>query len=89
MSAAVKISVIPLDFGWAVDAESAFEPMVFRSGGRAEAHARALAIALSRAGAHAYVIINDSTGRTVGANFYGGTMDPDDGCVLSSHARAA
>jgi phage replication-related protein YjqB (UPF0714/DUF867 family) len=76
MNGAVKVVVVPLDGGWAVQCDGVCETTVFRAGGRAEAHARALAVALSRAGYHAHLIITDRRSLAIGACLSFAAGDP-------------
>jgi len=69
MSGQRIIWVSPLADGWAVVC-AGFEPLVFRSGGRAEAQARRLADVLARMGRSAQVRILDRARNLVGAQLY-------------------
>ncbi len=66
----VRLHVRPAADGWLVDAAGAVEPLVFRSGGRAEAQAHALARTLAAAGQAARVMIHDRALRVVGSTLY-------------------
>ena len=70
MDDAVQVAVAPLSSGWTVQCEHVCETTVFRTGGRAEAHARTLAAALSRAGHDAQLTITDRSGFVIGACRY-------------------
>lgn len=63
------IWVSPLADGWAVLC-AGLEPLVFRSGGRAEAQARRLAACLARLGRAVQVRILDRARNLVGAQLY-------------------
>ena len=63
------IWVAPLADGWAVMC-AGFEPLVFRSGGRAEAQARRLAGCLAKLGRAAQVRILDRARNLVGTQLY-------------------
>ena len=65
-----RISVGPVDGGWAVSCEGETEPALFLSGRRAEEQARALARALSGAGDEVFVHIHDRSDALVGATRY-------------------
>lgn len=65
-----RISVGPVDGGWAVRCEGQTQPLLFLSGRRAEEQARTLAQALSRAGDEAFVYIHDRTDALVGTARY-------------------
>lgn len=65
-----RISVGPVDGGWAVCCEGETHPLLFLSGRRAEEHARTLAGALSRAGDEAFVYIHDRTDALIGTARY-------------------
>jgi hypothetical protein len=67
---AVTISVLPIDNGWSVHQEPGGEPLVFLSGGRAEAAARRLAKASTRSGLAAELLIKDRGGGLVGRFHY-------------------
>lgn len=69
MSGQRIIWVSPLADGWAVVC-AGFEPLVFRSGARAEAQARRLADVLARMGRGAQVRILDRARNLVGAQLY-------------------
>lgn len=63
------ILVSPLADGWAV-LTAGIEPLVFRSGGRAEAQARRLAQCLAKLGRAVQVRILDRSRNLVGAQLY-------------------
>ncbi len=69
MTAQRIILVAPLAGGWAVVC-AGLEPLVFRSGGRAEAQAKRLALALARLGRAAQVRIFDRARNLVGTRIY-------------------
>ncbi|WP_309092816.1 hypothetical protein [Phenylobacterium sp.] len=69
MSYAKVIWVSPLAGGWTVRCAE-LEPLVFRSGRRAEEQARALARCMSDLGRHAQVRIQDRAMNLVGAQDY-------------------
>lgn len=72
-----RVRVRPLPEGWIVDPEGAVEPLIFRSGGRAEAQAHDLARTLAAAGAPAEVLIHDRSYEVVGSTTYPPSSDPD------------
>lgn len=63
------IWVAPLADGWAVFC-AGLEPLIFRSGARAEAQARRLALALARLGRAIEVRVLDRARNLVGTRFY-------------------
>ena len=63
------ILVSPLADGWAVIC-AGLEPLLFRSGGRAEAQAKRLALALAKLGQAVQVRIMDRSWNLVGAQLY-------------------
>ena len=63
------ILVSPLANGWAVLC-AGIEPLVFRSGGRAEAQARRLAACLAQLGRGVQVRVLDRSRNLVGAQLY-------------------
>lgn len=69
MTAHRVILVSPLADGWAVRT-AGLEPLVFRSGARAEAQARRLAIVLARLGRNVQVRILDRARNLVGTHVY-------------------
>lgn len=69
MSNQLIIWVQPLAEGWSVVC-SGLEPLVFRSGGRAEAAARRLALALTRLGRAIEVRVLDRARNLVGTQVY-------------------
>jgi hypothetical protein len=64
------IAVTPVDGGWSIACDGGLEPMLFLSGGRAEAHARALARRLSEAGDTVEVVVRDRNSAVVGSTRY-------------------
>jgi len=62
----VDFRVSPIEGGWMVEGPPALAPLVFRSGGRAEAKAEALARAMTVTGVDARVVLFDRTGQPVG-----------------------
>lgn len=64
------ISVIPVQAGWAVQADGG-ESTVFLRGGRAEAHAQRLGQASWQAGVPARVLVHNRSGELVGAWRFG------------------
>jgi hypothetical protein len=70
MTTGRTILVGPVEGGWAVACEAAGEPMLFLSGARAEAHARALAVRLSHAGDEIDLVIRDRSQAMVGSVRY-------------------
>ena len=69
MSASRIILVSPLADGWAVLC-AGIEPLVFRSGGRAEAQAKRLAACLAKLGRAVQVRILDRSRNLVGAQLF-------------------
>lgn len=69
MTAQRVILVSPLADGWAVRC-AGIEPLVFLSGGRAEAYARRLALCLAKLGREVQVRIHDRARNLVGAQLY-------------------
>lgn len=65
-----RVRVRPLSEGWIVEPDGAVEPLIFRSGGRAEAKAHELARTLAVAGAPAEVLIHDRSHEVVGSTKY-------------------
>lgn len=65
-----RISVAPVDGGWSVSCDAMREPMVFLSGARAEAQARALARRLSQAGEEVELTVHDRASVLVGSTCY-------------------
>lgn len=59
--------VSPISGGWIVECPQGFAPLVFKSGGRAEAKADALARAMAATGVDARVTVLDRAGQRVGA----------------------
>ena len=66
-----RISVGPVQGGWSVGCDAVREPMVFLSGARAEAQARALAHRLSEAGEEVELTVHDRAEVLVGRTRYG------------------
>lgn len=64
------ISVIPVQAGWAVQADGE-EATVFLRGGRAEAHAQRLGQATWESGIPAVVLVHNRSGELVGAWRFG------------------
>jgi len=62
----VDFCVSPIEGGWMVEGPPALAPLVFRSGGRAEAKAETLAKAMTATGADARVVLFDRTGQPIG-----------------------
>jgi hypothetical protein len=65
------IAVAPVEGGWSLICDGALEPMLFLSGGRAEAHARALAHRLAEAGGEVHVTVHDRSRALVGSMRFG------------------
>ncbi|WP_374468646.1 hypothetical protein [Phenylobacterium sp.] len=65
-----RISVGPVDGGWAVLCEGETQPLMFLSGRRAEEQARNLALALTRGGMAAVVSVHDRSQALIGAARY-------------------
>jgi hypothetical protein len=66
----MTVFVTPIDSGWAVERDPGGEPLVFASGGRAEAAARRVAEAARRSGTRAEVVIHARDGVCVGRFSY-------------------
>jgi hypothetical protein len=64
------IAVGPVEGGWSVVCDAAQEPMVFLSGARAEAQARALAQRLSLDGDEVELTVRDRAKMLVGSSRY-------------------
>ena len=64
------IAVAPVDGGWTIACDSGLEPMMFLSGGRAEAKSRALARRRSDAGGDVHLTVRDRTRAVVGETRY-------------------
>jgi hypothetical protein len=64
------IAVAPIEGGWSVACDAVREPMVFLSGARAEAQARALAVRLSDAGDDVELTVRDRAQVLVGTASY-------------------
>lgn len=69
MTAERIIWVSPLAEGWAVRC-AGIEPLVFRSGGRAEAQAKRLAVVLARLGRAVQVRVLDRARNLVGTQVF-------------------
>ena len=65
-----QIAVAPVDGGWSLHCDCGLEPMMFLSGARAEAHARALARRLSQAGEDVELTVRDRSRTVVGQQRY-------------------
>lgn len=66
----VFLRVRPVAGGWVVESGGRLETLRFRSGGRAEAQAHALAEAIARAGGDARVVVHDLADRLIGTKRY-------------------
>jgi hypothetical protein len=64
------IAVTPVAGGWALAVDGGLEPMMFLSGARAEAQARALARRLSEAGLEVQLTVRDRSRTVVGLTRY-------------------
>jgi hypothetical protein len=64
------IAVGPVEGGWSVACDAVREPMMFLSGARAEAQARALAQRLSDAGEDVQLTVRDRAHTLVGSARY-------------------
>jgi hypothetical protein len=64
------IAVAPVGGGWSVACDGGFEPMMFLSGARAEAQARALARRLAEAGVEVELAVRDQADALVGRTRY-------------------
>ncbi len=62
----VEFLVSPVTGGWMVKGGPDLEPLMFRSGGRAEAKAEAMAKAMTAAGVDTQVVVLDRSGQMVG-----------------------
>ena len=65
-----QIAVVPVDGGWSVACDGGLEPVMFLSGARAEAQARALAQRLSEAGGDVRLTVRDRSSAVVGQSRY-------------------
>lgn len=65
-----NIAVTAVEGGWSLACDAGLEPVVFLSGARAEAHARALASRLSEAGDEVRVTVSDRSHSLVGSMLY-------------------
>ena len=65
-----QIAVSPVAGGWSLAVDGGLEPMMFLSGARAEAQARALAQRLSEAGGDVEVTVRDRSRALVGSTVY-------------------
>jgi hypothetical protein len=63
------IIVEPVDGGWRVGCDE-IQPLMFLSGGRAEAQARVIARCLTRLGDDARVVVHDRDSGLIGAHRY-------------------
>lgn len=70
----VVLSVTPAAGGWTVQQLPDGEPLMFLSGGRAEAAAIRLAASYSSTGAPAQILIHDRQGRLVGERRVGANL---------------
>lgn len=66
----MTVSVIPIGSVWSVQRDPGGEPLVFRSGGRAEAAARQVAEAARQSGISAEVFIHTRDGVCAGRLHY-------------------
>jgi hypothetical protein len=66
----VLLRVRPAAGGWVVESGGRLEALRFRSGGRAEAQAHALAAAIARSGDDARVVVHDLGDREIGTRRY-------------------
>jgi hypothetical protein len=64
------IAVAPVDGGWSLACDAGLEPVMFLSGGRAEAQARALARRLSEDGGVVRVTVRDRSSAVIGSVRY-------------------
>lgn len=64
------IAVAPVEGGWSLACDVGLEPVMFLSGGRAEAQARALACRLSEDGGEVRVTVRDRSRAVVGSLRY-------------------
>lgn len=64
------VNVYPGAGGWCMECDLPLEPIYFKSGGRAEAAARNLAIRLSCIGHEVRMIVKDGADQTVGSHRY-------------------
>lgn len=62
----VEFRVAPVAGGWMIEGPPSLQPLVVRSGGRAEAKAEALARAVTATGAHTSVVVLDRRGAPIG-----------------------
>jgi hypothetical protein len=65
-----RIAVAPVDGGWAIACDGGLQPMMFLSGARAEAQARALARRLAQAGGEVELTVRDRSETLVGHTRY-------------------
>lgn len=65
-----RIAVGPVDGGWSVDWDVVGQPMMFLSGARAEAQARALARRLCDAGEDVDLVVRDRARTLIGSAYY-------------------
>lgn len=85
----VEFLVSPISGGWMVQGGLDLEPLVFRSGARAEAKAEALAKAMTAAGVDARVVILDRTGQMVGAKRFWARDEFETASQPDSHVEFA
>ncbi len=65
-----RIEVRPVAGGWRLDCPASDHPLMFASGGRAEAKAHQLARCLARLGREVDVVVHDRAERVVGLTHY-------------------
>lgn len=65
-----QIAVAPVEGGWSLACDVGLEPVMFLSGARAEAQARALACRLSEDGGEVRVTVRDRSRTVVGSVCY-------------------
>ncbi|CAN7301580.1 hypothetical protein LJR225_001629 [Phenylobacterium sp. LjRoot225] len=69
------IAVVPVEGGWSLACDVGLEPVMFLSGGRAEAQARALASRLSEDGGEVQVTVRDRSRKVVASlRYYAGQV---------------
>lgn len=64
------VRVSPSGAGWVVDSDVSLQPLLFLSGGKAEAQAHALARSMASAGASVSVAVHDRDHRLIGGRSY-------------------
>lgn len=84
----VEFLVSPITGGWMVRGGSDLEPLVFRSGGRAEAKAEAMAQAMTAAGVDTQVVILDRSGQMVGTKRFWAREDDESAAPAGGFALA-